>query len=43
MIGYIKKHYDEDGKKKKKEYYLMNRNPINSEFSNDLIKLFKEV
>ena len=40
---YKKKHYNEDEKQKKKEFYLINRNYINKEFSKDLIKLFKEV
>tara|TARA_R100000935_G_C2811528_1_gene155189 strand:- start:926 stop:1144 length:219 start_codon:yes stop_codon:yes gene_type:complete len=40
---YAKNHYDEDEKQKRKQYYLMNRNYINKDFSKDLIEIFKEL
>ena len=42
MRIYMKEHYDNDAKQRKKEYYLKNRNYINKDFSKDLVNLFKE-
>ena len=42
MRKYMKEHYDDEAKKKKREYYLKTRNYKNKEFAKDLIKLFEE-
>lgn len=42
MRTYMKEHYDDEAKRKKREYYFKTRNYKNKEFAKDLINLFEE-